>query len=177
MLPTFRVDHRYNEVGPFTDSGRSQENHGPGNEGSRGHELTTDTSGKASGSIGGKHGSSPMGSTALQRPSVVPKTVQAQITEITDMMLQVPLKVRNSLCWWTVSSNMSRGKLYHFVEEEHLVTDTILSGWRAVWKYSPVQGTWSQKEVKSPISLLELRAICLVMLHFTEDLKNKHVLV
>lgn len=104
------------------------------------------------------------------------KPYQPQIMEKTDMVLQVLLEVRNSLLWWMVSSNLSRGKLYHIVEEEHLM-DPSLSGWGAVWKDSPVQGTWLQKEGKSSVNLLELRAIWLAMLYFADSLKDKHVLL
>lgn len=99
------------------------------------------------------------------------KPYQMQIAEKTDMMLQVPFKVQNSLRWWTVSSNLSRGKLYP------IVTNANLSGWGMVWKNPPVQETWSQKKVKSPVNLLELRAIRLAMLHFADGLKDKHVLM
>lgn len=103
------------------------------------------------------------------------KPYQLHITHSSNLTLQVPFKVRNSLKWWTVNSNLSSGKQYLVEREEHLITDASLLGWGAVWRGNPVQGKWSATDSILPINRLELRALRLALQHFTEGLK--HVLV
>lgn len=75
------------------------------------------------------------------------------------------------------NSSLSSGKQYLIEKEEHLVTDASLSGWGAMWRGKPVQGRWSTMDSLLPINILELGAIRLAPLHFTEELKGSHVLI
>lgn len=105
------------------------------------------------------------------------KPYQRHITSKSEILLQVPLAVRSSLKWWTVQSNLARGKQYLIENEEHITTDASLLGWEAIWRDKPVQGKRSKSESCLPINVLELRAVRLALLHFSEELKDSHVLV
>lgn len=74
-------------------------------------------------------------------------------------MIQVPLSVRQSLRWWTVTSNLNRGKKINIDQKEHIVTDASLSGWGAFWNGSPLLGRWLAAKAQLPINLLKLRDI------------------
>lgn len=108
---------------------------------------------------------------------------QFQITSRSDILLQVQLEVRNialevrNLCWWTLRSNLSKGKQFHVNTEEHLIRDASLSGWGVLWRNTPVQGQWSRRESRLPINLLKLRAVHLALQDFGPNLTNYHVLV
>lgn len=58
-----------------------------------------------------------------------------------------------------------------------LTTDASLLGWGAYLQGEMVQGLWSPKEVKHSINWLELREICLALVHFKPMIVRKHILV
>lgn len=68
------------------------------------------------------------------------KPYQRHIVSKSDILLQVSLRIQNSLKWWMLTSNLNRGKRILLGHEGQLVTDVSLSGWGLLWHNNPVRG-------------------------------------
>lgn len=68
-------EHRYEKVGSVPDPGARQEDQEVSDGSNRVPDLSADVIGETSGSLGVKHGSSPMGPPSFPGSSVVPHTL------------------------------------------------------------------------------------------------------
>lgn len=170
-------DHRYPEDESFSDSGAATKDERPrqnGHDTNSFNSLRLDVLARPA---RGKHGPLHWGRFHSRDLQWFLKRYQFHIANKTPLLLQVPLSVRQSLRWWSVSANMNKGKHISVLSEETLVTDASLSDWGALWNDEPVQGRWSESESRMPINLLELRAICLALQHWGPRLRGKHLLI
>lgn len=89
-----------------------------------------------------------------------------------DKKILLPSVVRRDLQWWLVSPAVSQGRSFLPLTWAVITTDASLSGWGAVFGHHTVQGRWSLEESRLQINLLELRAICLALSHWTSLLRG-----
>lgn len=87
-----------------------------------------------------------------------------------------PPQVRLSLRWWR-SPALLKGCSFLELDRIVVTTDASLHGWGAHLGVQVAQGQWSPGERSHSINLLELRVICLALLHFSPLIRGHHVLV
>ncbi|KAE8618780.1 hypothetical protein XENTR_v10009500 [Xenopus tropicalis] len=94
-----------------------------------------------------------------------------------DLSQQIPLskRVRISLQWWSLQSNLARGKPWRLSDPEVISTDASLKGWGAAWKHLTCQGLWSSQEKKLHINVLEIRAIHRAITYWSAALQSSHI--
>lgn len=91
--------------------------------------------------------------------------------------LSLPVAVKNSLDWWLSLSRLHMGLSLETPTRISLTTDASLWGWGAHLESLITQGTWSLREQEFSINRLELTAISLALLHFSEHIQSSHILV
>ncbi|XP_072319724.1 uncharacterized protein [Eucyclogobius newberryi] len=93
--------------------------------------------------------------------------------------LPVSPQCRVSLCRWRNEAFMTQGVPLGPLpsRREVVYTDASLLGWGATWQARMVQGSWSQRQSRLHINVLEFLAVELALRHFLPHLRGRHVMV
>ena len=113
------------------------------------------------------------------------RSLQAQLSQQWDRQVQgdyFPIPWTDScledLRWWSQKRNLRTGQSLMMASPDlFLYTDASLGGWGASLLQDSISDIWSPLEKTLHINLLELRAIRLGLLHFTEIMRGKTVAV
>lgn len=83
------------------------------------------------------------------------------------LFLSMPMKLKDSLLWWTQPKNSCVGVPFlQLAPTMILTTDASLICWGAHLHTHTVQGRWSLTEFTLHINLLELQEVCNACLYF-----------
>ena len=93
-----------------------------------------------------------------------------------DVLIPVPLDLKESLVWWSNRQRLEKGlSLLHKEPDLLLFTDASRERWGATLNHIHLSGQWSKEEAREHINKLELRAILYALKSMRDQVENKIV--
>ena len=95
-----------------------------------------------------------------------------------DLVIPFPAELRASLAWWSDEEKLRKGvSLEQVFPDLQMFSDASRKSWGATLGHLQVTGTWSEKETRDHINVLELRAIFYALKKMEDMVKGKKVAI